>query len=241
VSLADEDVERSQQTATVAAFDFDGTVVRGGSVMPFLMYARGAGRVLQALLRSSPSLLKAAIAGGSTADVTKERLFVQVLAGLPAEALNSKGRSFARRHLERRLRPEVADRIAWHRGLGHRIVLVSASPEAYVGPAGELLGVDGVMATRLAVDGAGRLTGRYDGRNCRGHEKYSRLVSWMRAEGIDTAEVTVWAYGNSRGDLRLLDAADHGVDAGKLGKLGRLARFPRLSDLPPAVHKGARL
>ena len=54
----------------------------------------------------------------------------------------------------------------------------------------------------------------------------------MRAEGIDTSEATVWAYGNSRGDLRLLAAADHGVDAGKLGKLGRLARFPRLGDLP---------
>ena len=107
------------------------------------------------MLRTSPSLLKAAIAGGSTADVTKERLFVRVLAGLPADTVAAKGRAFARRHLERRLRPDVADRIAWHRGLGHRVVLVSASPEAYVGPAGELLGVDGVMATRLAVDGGG--------------------------------------------------------------------------------------
>ena len=41
----------------------------------------------------------------------------------------------------------------------------------------------------------------------------------------------LWAYGNSRGDLRLLNAADHGVDAGKLGPLGRLRRFPRLAQV----------
>ena len=41
----------------------------------------------------------------------------------------------------------------------------------------------------------------------------------------------LWAYGNSRGDLRLLNAADHGVDAGRLGPLGRLRRFPRLAEV----------
>ena len=47
----------------------------------------------------------------------------------------------------------------------------------------------------------------------------------------------LWAYGNSRGDLRLLNAADHGVDAGRLGPLGRLRHFPRLAevDRPPAT------
>jgi hypothetical protein len=41
----------------------------------------------------------------------------------------------------------------------------------------------------------------------------------------------LWAYGNSRGDLRLLEAADHGVDVGRLGHFGRLRRFPRLSEV----------
>ena len=38
----------------------------------------------------------------------------------------------------------------------------------------------------------------------------------------------VWAYGNSRGDLRMLRAADVGVNVGRLGRLGRLRRFPGL-------------
>lgn len=232
MTLADEEVRRSQDTTTVAAFDFDGTITRGGSVLPFMLYLRGPGRVLRALARRTPALLRAAVTGGASADVVKERLFVQLLSGVPANAVMARGRSFARHHLERRLRRDVAARIKWHRAQGHRVVVVSASPEIYVGPCGELLGVDAVLATRLVIDGAGRLTGRYDGKNCRGHEKYSRLVSWMRAQGIDTADATVWAYGNSRGDVRLLDAADHGVDAGKLGRLGRLRRFQRLDQLP---------
>ena len=38
----------------------------------------------------------------------------------------------------------------------------------------------------------------------------------------------LYAYGNSRGDLRLLQAADRPVDVSRLGRLGRLGRFPRL-------------
>ena len=125
-------------------------------------------------------------------------------------------------------------RLEWHRRQGHHTVIVSASPECYVAPAAEELGVDGVVATRLAVGGGGLLTGGYEGKNCRGAEKYARLVVHLRANGLlsgNGEQPVLWAYGNSRGDLRLLNAADHGVDAGKLGPLGRLRRFPRLSEV----------
>jgi hypothetical protein len=62
----------------------------------------------------------------------------------------------------------------------------------------------------------------------------------LRSQGLLSSnggeQPVLWAYGNSRGDLRLLNAADHGVDAGRLGPLGRLRRFPRLS----AVAESAR-
>ncbi|HMD46637.1 MAG TPA: HAD-IB family hydrolase [Acidimicrobiales bacterium] len=217
---------------TVAAFDFDGTITRGGSVFPFLISARGLLPVLAAVVRTSPSLVRGAVAGGSAADRGKERLFVRLLSGVPAAHLDRQGRAFAEHHLRRHLRPEMRDRMAWHRRQGHLVVIVSASPECYVRPAGELLGVDGVLATRLAVEGSGRVTGRYDGKNCRGAEKYARVVGWLRAEGLAGAgapQPVLWAYGNSRGDLRLLEGADHPVNAGLLGRFGRLGRFPSLA------------
>ena len=48
---------------TVAAFDFDGTLVDGGSVFPFLVGLRGLLPVLRATLRLSPALVRAAITG----------------------------------------------------------------------------------------------------------------------------------------------------------------------------------
>lgn len=227
---------------TVAAFDFDGTLTDGGSVFPFLVSARGLVPVLRALLALSPALARAAIVGGSAADDTKEKLFTRLLAGMPIEELNRRAAAFAQRHLRRHLREDMRRRLEWHRSQGHYTVIVSASPECYVSPAGSQLGVDGVVATRLAVGGGGLLTGGYEGKNCRGSEKYSRLVGHLRAvgppPGPSSEQPVLWAYGNSRGDLRLLEAADHGVDVGRLGRIGRLRRFPRLSEVTADARRG---
>jgi HAD superfamily hydrolase (TIGR01490 family) len=217
----------------VAAFDFDGSLTDGGSVLAFLVAARGMAPVAAAVARGLPALARAAVVGGASADRAKEELFTRVLGGLRAADVNRTAASFAARHLRRHLRPDVRARLNWHRQQGHRVVIVSASPECYIGPAAELLGADGWLATRLAVDGSGLLTGRYQGRNCRGAEKYARTMSWIRANGLSgngAPQPVLYAYGNSRGDLRLMSAADHGIDVGRLGRFGRLRRFPRLAD-----------
>ena len=53
----------------------------------------------------------------------------------------------------------------------------------------------------------------------------------MADSGLDGAEL--WAYGNSRGDLRMMRAADNGVNVGRLGRLGRLRDFPDLAGTGP--------
>lgn len=225
------------EVPVVAAFDFDGTIARGGSELRFLLRLRGPLPVAAALVRLAPSLARGALLGGPSADAGKQALFMRLLAGLPAHRVAGTAADFAEDHLRRRLRPEVHDRIQWHRKQGHRVVIVSASPEYYVRVAGELLGTDGALATRLEV-GGGLLTGRFEGQNCRGAEKYARLAGWLRAEGLHgngSPPPELWAYGNSRGDLRLLHAADHGVDAGRLGSVGRLRRFPRLEAVAAAA------
>jgi phosphatidylglycerophosphatase C len=210
----------------VAAFDLDGTLTEGGSVFDFLAAVAGRPAVVAASVALSPRLAHAALVGGEVADTTKERLFGRLLAGVEVERLERVARSFAERHVDRHLRADVFRRLAWHQRRGDRVVIVSASPAAYAGPIGELLGVDHVIATGLAVEGD-RLTGRYEGRNCRGEEKLRRLHTWM--EVLDGTPA-LWAYGNSRGDLRMLEAADFGFNVGHLGSLGRLRRFAGLDE-----------
>ena len=126
---------------------------------------------------------------------------------------------------------------------GHHTVIVSASPGCYVSPAGEELGVDGVVATRLAVGGGGLLTGGYEGKNCRGAEKYARLVVHLRAQGL---------LSNGGGEqqptpvgLRQQSGRPPPAQRGRPrcrrrppGPLGRLRRFPRLSEVVASARGG---
>jgi len=222
-------------TAVVAAFDLDGTLTRGGSVWQFLSAVRGRRAVIGAGVRLLPKLVRGALVGGPAADEGKEALFVHTLAGLDARSVERQAAAFGRAHWRRRRRADMAARLRWHRDRGHRIVVVSASPEYYVRAIGDELGVDGVVATRLAVDDGGRLTGHYDGGNCRGEQKRARVLAWMASRTAPgDARPLLWAYGNSAGDRSLLEAADVGVDVGRLGRLGKLRRFPRLDDVASA-------
>ncbi len=226
-----------ETTAVVAAFDFDGTLTRGGSVFKFLVALKGLLPVAGVTATMLPRLAKAAVLGGVAADETKEALFKRLLVGVPVDEVERRSRTFARKHLEKHLRPAVVERMRWHQEHGHSVVIVSASPECYVKVAGSILGADAVIATRLAVGGGGMLTGGYEGKNCRGSEKYVRVAGWIRASELADARGThpiLWAYGNSRGDRRLLSAADVAVNAGRLGRFGSLRHFTRLSTLDEA-------
>ena len=216
----------------VAAFDLDGTLTRGGSMWQFLVGVRGPIRVASAAVAVFPRLALAAVAGGRAADDAKEALLRRTVAGLRAEEVAAAGAAFGRRHFARRRRRAVIERLEQHRRQGHLVVVVSASLELYVSAVAEVLGADAVIATRLAVDDDGRLTGGYDRRNNRGQQKLAGLREWTHT---NAPGALVWAYGNSAGDRRLLAGADVGVDVGRLGPLGKLRTFRRLRDTADLV------
>jgi phosphatidylglycerophosphatase C len=193
----------------LAAFDLDGTLTHRDTLLPFLHRAFGRGRTYRALLASSLPLARAAAFGGAHRDRAKAAVLQGVLAGTPVDGLTEAAESFADHVVAERLRPEVRERVDWHRSEGHELVLVSASPELYVTPIGRRLGFDTVLATRLEVVD-GRLTGRLLGENCRGPEKVMRLREW-RGEGLALA----YAYGDSTGDREMLDLAVTAVRVGR--------------------------
>jgi len=151
-----------------------------------------------------------------------------MLAGKLVLDLRTLGASFARELVDR-ARPEVVARLHWHRSQGHIVVVVSASLDLYVEPAASLLGANATLATRMEIGPHGRLTGRIQGRNCRGEEKARRLAEWISLQG-GRELFELWAYGNSAGDKELLEMADHPVNVGRLGRMGTLRAFPRLED-----------
>src|SRR3954471_16305453 len=121
----------------VAAFDFDGTLARGDSLLPFLAHVAGRGRLGRALAVQWPRIA-AAMAGLGDRDAAKVALVGRLLTGMPAHEVASAGQVFATR-LEGRLRPEMVERLQWHQGEGHQTVIVSASPSVYLEPLGRRL------------------------------------------------------------------------------------------------------
>jgi phosphatidylglycerophosphatase C len=214
-------------TPTVAAFDLDGTLSDGGSVFKWLRFLRGRRPTYFAALGLFGPLVVGALRSGPWADHAKERLFRKLLLGLDADDVKARSRTFALGHFEAHGRERVIERLRWHLRQGHDVVIVSASPQIYVDVVAEHLGVADGLGTRLAVDARGKLTGSYLGKNCRGTEKMRRLTAWLE-EHHPGVEPVIYAYGNSRGDRRLLRGATYPYDVGKLGPFGALRHFPRL-------------
>ncbi|HWD95760.1 MAG TPA: HAD-IB family hydrolase [Acidimicrobiales bacterium] len=211
----------------VAAFDLDGTLSDGGSVFRWLRSLCGRRATFLAAASLAGPLLVGAVRSGPWADRAKERLFRRLLIGRDANEVREVSRTFAIAHFEEHGRDWVIERLNWHLREGHGVVIVSASPELYVGVVAEMLNADGALGTRLAEDARGRLSGSYLGRNCRGREKLRRLSEWLADRYPDTAP-TLYAYGNSRGDRRMLHGAAYPYDVGRLGPIGALRHFPRL-------------
>lgn len=188
----------------VAAFDFDGTITYRDTLLPFLLRLRGWGGVLRGALSLLPTLTGFALRLVPR-DVAKERVLTRFLAGMTEAELRRLGAEYARQGIPRQVRPQALARLAWHKQRGHRCIVISASIEHYVLPWAQAAGFDDVIATRLATDAAGHLTGRYEGSNCYGPEKSRRLLVLLgRRAGCE-----IHAYGDSRGDRELLALADH--------------------------------
>jgi len=193
----------------VAAFDFDGTLARRDTMVPFLVAASGWPRLTVAGLASAGRGLR----GGR--DEMKLATVARLFRGWSEDRFHDRGRRYAATLVEL-LRPEMLERLRWHQAEGHPVVLVSASLATYLRPLAAELGIDDVLAVELASDPAGRLTGAVvGGANCRGPQKVVRLRAWLDERYGRDAAVELWAYGDSSGDEELLASADHPTWVGK--------------------------
>lgn len=191
------------QATVVALFDFDGTVTRRDSLLPFLRQLFGPLKLAGYAILLSPLLLGyllRIIPNG----IAKERLLGRMLGGMEMVRLRAEAQRFARDFLPRIVRRESAERIAWHQAQGHRVIIVSASLELYLKPWAESLGVVDVLATRLREE-RGRAVAGFDGVNCFGEAKAQRIREYLG----EMTSMEVYAYGDSRGDTQMLALADH--------------------------------
>jgi phosphatidylglycerophosphatase C len=188
----------------IVAFDFDGTLTTKDSFRAFLAWRVGTGRYVAGLFRLLPSLL-AYLLHRDRARLKAAAIRVY-LKRLSRNELEASARHFAEGHARKLLRPDAVRTWKRWQALGAQLVIVTASPESIVAPFARGLGADLLIGTRLAFDDMDRMTGKFDGPNCRGEEKVRRLRAVF---GPDVRLEA--AYGDTSGDKQMLALAD---DAG---------------------------
>jgi HAD superfamily hydrolase (TIGR01490 family) len=116
---------------------------------------------------------------------------------------------------------EALELMELHRAAGHRVYLVSASPEEIVLPLTEMLGVDGAICSQGEVDDEGRYTGRM-AFYAYGPEKATAMRALAERTGIDLAASS--AYSDSATDLPMLEAVGRPVVVNADRALAKVAR-----------------
>lgn len=191
-----------------ALFDFDGTLIKGDSIIRFCFYA------FKKRLTGVFGLLRAGAMGALymmkliTAETSKQTTLA-FLKGKTREEVDAIARDFCQTVLIPNLYPEGVARIRKHQEEGTEVWLISASTAFYLEPIREHLGLTGLIGTRMHVDENGVYSGLIDGHNCRGVEKTLRLAEVLAATDSMVDYAASYAYGDTAGDLPMLMLCEH--------------------------------
>lgn len=192
----------SRPEPPIVAFDFDGTMTVKDSFSSFLKWRAGPWRWWLGLVRLIPAGVAYLVhrdRGRIKAEAVKE-----FLRGVPREQLEADARRFAALTSRTLLRPDAVLAFKrWRKEHDVRLYIVTASPTVVVAPFARGLAADGVVGTLLTYDAEGRVTGAFEGPNCRGAEKVVRL----RQEFGPDVRLQA-AYGDTDGDREMLEIAD---------------------------------
>lgn len=199
----------------VAAFDFDGTLTKRDTLLPYLIQALGWPRFLGALFLSAPWLLGFALRLVPN-HVAKQRLLSACLKGRALADVERWTTRWCAKSLQPALQDWAMARLAQHRRARHHCVLVSASPDIYLRRVALKLGFDALICTELEVH-EHTLTGAMRTPNCYGEQKAVRLREHLAREFGQAAShsLVVHAYGDSAGDWALLNMASQAWYRGK--------------------------
>jgi phosphatidylglycerophosphatase C len=193
-------------TPPVAFFDFDGTLTRGDTLLPFLKFLVGAPQFYMKMLLLSP-VLAAYVCKILQNNLAKDITLKAFLAGYHIEVLQQYGRQFAYTLLPANLCPTGMERFEWHKSQGHDCVLVSASLDVYLAPWSQMLNFKDHITSEISVESEGFVSGALVDGNCYGEEKLRRINSWLGERNPETT----YAYGDTEGDRPMLLSVNHGM------------------------------
>src|SRR5690606_10402388 len=189
---------------------FSGPLHRAGMLSRRMMLRAAWGQVLYAQFGASPEKLE-----------KLREMVLALTAGWDQTEISAIVRESMADTIEPIVFEEALERIRQHQSWGHKVFIVSASPEEVVAPIAQLLGVDEAIATRAELDEHGRYSGRTE-RYVYAEEKVVAIEEVAERDGLDLDHC--WAYSDSAPDIPMLAAVGHPVAVNPDRELARAAR-----------------
>lgn len=129
-----------------------------------------------------------------------------------ADDLTAALASFIRHRVRPMLHPAALDLVQRHRQAGDRLAIVTATNDVVTRPIADLFGIDTLIATTLARDASGRVTGQIDGVPAFREGKIDRVRQWLAQDGLTLADFEATRfYSDSINDLPLLEQVSEPV------------------------------
>jgi HAD superfamily hydrolase (TIGR01490 family) len=196
-------------SAAAAFFDLDKTVIAKSSTLAFSRPFYKGGLVnRRAVLKSSFAQFVYLLQGADEDSMDRMRDYLKTLcAGWPVETVNAIVAETLHELIDPMVYAEAVALFDEHHAAGRDVVLVSSSGEEVVGPIGERLGVDHVVATRMVVE-----DGRYTGEisfYAYGEGKAVAIRELAVERGYELEQC--WAYSDSFTDRPMLEVVGNPV------------------------------
>lgn len=185
----------------VYIFDFDGTITTKDTFALFLRYFAGTGRWFFNIIRLMPVFISY-ILGFISRDRVKIHVIRLFFKNAPTEKVEIRAAEFARDVISGLIRPDALKALKKRQNDPNTLYICSASISPYLRHWGKAHGIKNIMATELQSHN-GVCTGEISGWNIWGPGKLRRISAEFMGQNVHIKE----AYGDSRGDLEMLNAA----------------------------------
>ncbi|WP_222262473.1 HAD family hydrolase [Modestobacter marinus] len=194
-------------TRAAAFFDLDKTVIAKSSTLAFgRPFFQGGLINRRAVLKGAYAQFVFSLAGVDAAQMERMRSQITAMTtGWDVAVVHDIVQETLHDIVDPLVYAEAADLIETHRAAGREVVIVSSSGAEMVGPIGEMLGADRVVATRM-VTRDGRYTGEVEF-YAYGENKAAAMREVAAERGWDLADC--FAYSDSVTDLPMLEAVGH--------------------------------
>ncbi|HSF66738.1 MAG TPA: HAD-IB family hydrolase [Nitrospiraceae bacterium] len=215
----DDVPERRVQGSVAALFDVDNTLLPGeASEVRFFRFLWRRGLVGWEELIRSAAWLAWHVPPLSLHALRERKIYLE---GKCPTDIASCAQDFCRNEMIGKVSAEGRTRLEAHRQAGHQLILVTGAPDFLIEPLAEFLNVSTVFAAKLEQPDS-VYTGALVPPLPYGRGKRELILSYAREMGLDLA--ASYAYGDSPGDLDLLELVGHPLVVNPIRGMARTAR-----------------